>query len=205
MQNIQGLCLTVAVRAYLGKSLGQPAMRHIWRHNLACALTTERIAAILGMDKDVGFTSGVMHDIGRLALAALQPAEYSALLVSQQGPAVSILDPEHDLFGFDHCEAGRELIADWRLPSAFESIVSGHHDRPSNLRLTPAAWMMSDVVNLGCRLADTLGFPAFTGCETQTFDDLVAEMPAAALYPLHWNEKDLGAEIAARIGSLEHA
>src|SRR5271157_3974347 len=76
-RNIQGLCLTVAVRAYLGKSLSQPAMRAIWRHNLACAVIAEKIAAIGCMDKDIAFTSGVMHDIGRLALSAILPKEYT--------------------------------------------------------------------------------------------------------------------------------
>ena len=39
--NLQGLCLTVGVRAYMGKSLNQPCMRAIWRHNLACALIAD--------------------------------------------------------------------------------------------------------------------------------------------------------------------
>src|ERR1035441_6477594 len=78
--NLQGMCLTVGVRAYLGKSLSHPAMRGLWRHNLACALIADQLASVGFLDRDVAFTSGVMHDIGRLALAVVRPREFSLLL-----------------------------------------------------------------------------------------------------------------------------
>ncbi len=43
---LQGMCLTVGVRAYLGKSMNRPAMRGLWRHNLACAIIAEKLACI---------------------------------------------------------------------------------------------------------------------------------------------------------------
>src|SRR5208283_5192893 len=32
---LQGMCVTVGVRAYLGKAMSFPSMRKLWRHNLA--------------------------------------------------------------------------------------------------------------------------------------------------------------------------
>lgn len=78
---LQGICLTVGVRAYLGKSLKLPAMRILWRHNLACALIAEELASAGFMDKDIAYTSGILHDIGRFALAAIRPHEYGAFLI----------------------------------------------------------------------------------------------------------------------------
>jgi HD-like signal output (HDOD) protein len=66
---LQGMCITVGVRAYLGKSMSQPAMRGLWRHNLACAIIAERLASAGLLDKDTAYTSGIMHDIGRMALS----------------------------------------------------------------------------------------------------------------------------------------
>ena len=40
--NLQGLCLTVAVRSYMGRTLSHPAMQAIWQHNLACALSNSQ-------------------------------------------------------------------------------------------------------------------------------------------------------------------
>lgn len=104
--HLQGLCLTVGVRSYLGRALNHPLIRNVWRHNLACAVIAEQLAAAGFMDKDTAYTAGVLHDIGRLALAVIRPTEYAALLETHQGTGASILEEEHFLFGCDHCEAG---------------------------------------------------------------------------------------------------
>jgi HD-like signal output (HDOD) protein len=46
--HLQGLCLTVAIRGYLGKSIGHPIMQGLWRHNMACATIAEQLAALDG-------------------------------------------------------------------------------------------------------------------------------------------------------------
>lgn len=200
-RNIQGLCLTVAVRAYLGESLGLPAMRALWRHNLACAVIAERISNSASTDKDIAFTAGVMHDIGRLALAAIRPREYSILLSSHRGPADSILDGERELFGVDHCEAGLRLIADWRLPASFEPIVAEHHAP----RLPDQRWTMATQVSLACRMADAAGFAAFAGCAAAPFPGLLEELPLRDrdLFPA--DAERLALEVSAKIDSVESA
>ena len=56
INNLQGLCLTVGARTYLGKALSMPSMRSIWRHDLACALIAEQLASAGFMDKDTAYT-----------------------------------------------------------------------------------------------------------------------------------------------------
>lgn len=68
------MCLTVGVRAFLGKSLSLPAMRDLWRHNLACALIAEQLASAGFLDKDIAYTSGVLHNVERFRSAG-GPAE----------------------------------------------------------------------------------------------------------------------------------
>jgi HD-like signal output (HDOD) protein len=68
------------------------------------------------LDKDTAYTAGIMHDIGRIALAVIQPKEYANLLGTHRGTPESILEGERHLFGWDHSETGRQLIADWKLP-----------------------------------------------------------------------------------------
>lgn len=82
---LKGMCLTVCVRPFLGRSLIHPAMRDLWRHNLACALIAEQLASGGFMDKDIAYTSGILHDIGRFALAVARPKEYSVLLETHCG------------------------------------------------------------------------------------------------------------------------
>jgi HD-like signal output (HDOD) protein len=197
--NLQGLCLTVGVRAYMGKSLNHPAMRSIWRHNLACALIADQLASVGFMDRDTAYTSGVMHDIGRLALAAIRPKEYSLLLGAHSGSPASILKAEQELFGWDHCEAGRQLIADWKLPSEFEAIVSEHHAP----RQKGSLWHMVDLINVSCRMADTAGFAAFPGCEVTPYPDLLDELPTRERGLFHSSIETLAFEIAKKIDAIE--
>jgi HD-like signal output (HDOD) protein len=74
---LQGMCVTVGVRAYLGKTMSHPAMRNLWRHNLGCAIVAQRLAAVGFIDKDTAFTAGILHDVGRMGLALIQPAAYA--------------------------------------------------------------------------------------------------------------------------------
>jgi HD-like signal output (HDOD) protein len=171
---LQGMCLLVGVRTYLGKSLSHPAMRGLWRHNLACALISQQLAAAGFMDRDLAYTAGILHDVGRFALGVIRPKEYAALLETHRGCAESILEAERELFGWDHCQTGRKLIADWKLPSDLDAIVSEHHlpRRPDG------AWGMTELIKVSCGMADAAGFPAFPGCEATTLPELLEALPA---------------------------
>jgi HD-like signal output (HDOD) protein len=197
--NLQGLCLTVGVRGYMGKALSQPAMRAIWRHNLASALIADQVASVGFIDRDVAYTSGVMHDIGRLALAVIRPREYTLLLETHSGPPVSILKAEHELFGWDHCQAGRQLIVDWKLPPEFEAIAAEHHEP----RQKNGSWGMVDLINVSCRMADAAGFPAFAGCEVTPYPELLDELPVRERSLFHATLEPLAFEIAKKINAVE--
>jgi HD-like signal output (HDOD) protein len=197
--NLQGLCLTVGVRGYMGKALNQPAMRAIWRHNLACALIADQLASVGFLDRDVAFTSGVMHDIGRLALAVIRPREYSLLLGVHSGTSASILNAERELFGWDHCDAGKQLVMDWKMPPEFEPIVSEHHAT----RQKEGHWTMADLINVSCRMADTIGCAAFPGCEVTSYPDLLDELPERERKLFHLTVETLAVEIARKIDSVE--
>jgi HD-like signal output (HDOD) protein len=197
--HLQGMCLTVGVRSYLGKSLSNPVIRNVWRHNLACGMIAEQLASAGFMDKDTAYTSGVLHDMGRLALAVIKPKEYADLLAKHKGSGASILPLEVELFGCDHCQAGAHLIADWKLPSDFDPIVSEHHSP----RRADGVWSMAELIKVSCRLADTAGFFAFPGCEVTSFADLLEELPARERRSFHTDLEALVVEVSTRINAVE--
>lgn len=196
---LHGMCITVGVRAYLGKSMSLPAMRGLWRHNLACAIIAERLASAGSLDKDTAYTSGILHDIGRIALAVIQPKEYANLLGIHHGTPASILEGERQLFGWDHCETGKQLIADWKLPSEFDAIASEHHCAKS----TDGAWGMVELVKISCRLADAAGFPAFPGCELTEYAELLGELPARERGLFSTSLEMLASDVADSIHAIE--
>lgn len=196
---LQGMCITVGIRAYLGKTMRFPALRSLWRHNLACAVVAGRLASSGLIDKDIAYTAGILHDIGRMALAVIQPKEYGALLETHRGAAASILTGERDLFGLDHCETGRQLIGDWKLPDDFEPAVFAHHSP----RRTDGAWDLGELIKVSCKMADTAGYPAFAGCATAPFSSLLEELPARERRLFFPGLTALTADLAEAIHAIE--
>ena len=196
---LEGMCLTVGMRAYLGRWMHEPAMRRLWRHNLACALIAEKLASAGIIDKDTAYTAGILHDIGRIALAVVQPQSYAALLENYRGPVAGLLEAERELFGMDHCETGSQLIAEWKLPEEFEAPLAEHH----LARRTDGAWSAAELIKVSCRMADAAGFAAIEYCETTDYGTLLDELPARERRLFQVELGDLAAEVAGRIRAIE--
>jgi putative nucleotidyltransferase with HDIG domain len=196
---LQGMCVTVGVRAYLGRSMKLPALRNLWRHNLACAMIAQRIASAGSIDREFAYTSGILHDVGRMALAVLQPTAYAELLETHHGSSLSVLEAERKLFGLDHCETGRQLIADWKLPENFEAIVADHLGE----RRADRAWDVGELIKVSCAMASAVGYAAFPGCAPQPFADLLAELPERERLGFNRDTETLQKEIADSIQAIE--
>jgi hypothetical protein len=153
------------------------------------------------MNRNTAYTAGILHDIGRLAMVVMRPETYDALLMNYSGSASSILPRERDLFGFDHCEAGRHLIADWKLPADFEAIVSDHHSP----RQKHDSWNLPALVNVSCRMADTIGFAVFPRCEVIPYADLLCELPEREGKMLCTDREILAFEVSSKINAVELA
>ena len=197
--SIKGLSLTVGVRAYMGNALHHESLRAIWRHSLACALIADQLATTGTTDKDSAYTAGILHDIGRLALAVLSPKEYATLLETHAGPPASVLEAERGLFGFDHCEAGCRLIADWKMPQYLSEVAADHHSP----RMHHDTWQMPDVIHLSCRMADTIGFAVFQGCELTAYADLVDALPDRERRSFCPDAGVLAFDVSSRINAVE--
>ena len=196
--HLQGLCLTVGVRGYMGQSLGNPSIRALWRHNLACAVIAEQLASAGFVDRDAAYTCGVLHDVGRMALASVRSREYADLLCTHRGTPASILECERELFGKDHCEVGRDLVHEWKLPEEFEAIVAEHHASQPD-----GEWGMARLVSLGCRMADAAGFAAFPACGSACFAELLGELPVRERKLFFTDVESLAYEVGRKISAIE--
>lgn len=199
LNSLKGVCLTVGVRAYLGKSLNHEAVRAIWRHSLACALVAQALADSASMTKEAAYTAGVMHDIGRLALAVMQPERYAKLLMTHRGSSSSFLQSERELFGIDHCQAGEFMLNSWKLPSNFGAIVACHHDE----RQKDDTWDSAALINVCCRLADSIGFAVFPGCDITPFAELLGELPETESKRSSLDRDTLAFEVSSKINAVE--
>ena len=196
---LQGMCVTVGVRAYLGKQMNHTSLQRAWRHNLASAIIAEHIAVAGFIDKDMAYTSGILHDMGRMALAVLQPKAYAGLLDTHRGSSISVLAAERELFGWDHCETGRQLITDWNLPRTFEPVVADH--------LQPREggnWNVAELVKVSCAMASSIGYAAFPGCESKPYSELLDLLPLRERKQIPATGAALHSNITESIEALEH-
>ena len=101
----------------------------LWTHFLAVGFCANQIATAAQMTvPDVAFTAGIIHDIGRLALLRLFPAESAAIIESIKNGELSLVEAEKETFGLDHQEAGAFLADYWGLPDELHDCIALHHN-----------------------------------------------------------------------------
>ncbi len=100
------------------------------RDAVLCASASRELAASCnGNLSGVAYTAGLLHDLGRLALAECYPDHYARLDQTLCGK--KLLEAEKQVLGMDHSEAGYLLAREWRLPVEICLSLRFHHDPAS--------------------------------------------------------------------------
>lgn len=98
----------------------------LWRHVIACALIADSITA-LGPERSTSFTAGLLHDVGRMAMAQADPIRYSRIVhMAREG--VEATETESQVFGRSHAEWGMEAAETWALPADVIEAIGDHHN-----------------------------------------------------------------------------
>lgn len=199
-ERVQSLAVAIGVRTYLKDSLEAPVLKGCWRHSLACAIIAEQLSGAALIDKDAAYTAGVLHDIGRLALAVCHRRKYADFLRSTETQPCDVLARERELFGVDHCQAGKALISSWNLPEKFAQIAAHHHDQPRGEKFDLLA-----VVRLACAFADAIGYPVAHSLNPPTYEQLRVELSVPDRDRVPVNFVDLAARVEAEISLMERS
>ncbi len=129
------------------------------------------MARLCGLRPGEAYTAGILHDIGRLGLLTAYPAEYEELMAHADGEPEDLIRLERERFGVDHVEAGAWLARQWNLPESILNAILRHHDAPKGAVDEVA------VVQMGCRLADLLGFSVNRPDQSPELDEVCASLP----------------------------
>jgi putative nucleotidyltransferase with HDIG domain len=97
----------------------------LWRHVLACALIADSMTS-QGGARSTAFTAGLLHDLGRMAMAQSDPIRYSRI-VRQARSGADACEAESQMFGKDHAEWGAEVAEVWSLPTEVIVAIGDHH------------------------------------------------------------------------------
>jgi len=177
-------------------SIRIPALRKVWTHSLVTALIAEEAARAIYLDKDAAYTTGLLHNLGTLGLMAAYPDEYSRMLEVSNDFGFDLLQTERDLFEIDHCAAGAYLALDWHFPDELAAVISTHHDDPvANDR------SVDNLIKVSWRLADSLGYAAFSPDRKWAYEDLIAFLPNTSTSWLGRSAESAKAELDSRLAA----
>jgi len=101
----------------------------LWQHSVAVGLTAKGVCVLARRhgQAETAFLTGLLHDIGKIALDTCYPEEYT-LVLQRVAEGAFFVDAEREVLGMDHAEAGALLAADWSFPAAIVDVIRDHHE-----------------------------------------------------------------------------
>jgi HD-like signal output (HDOD) protein len=134
--------------------LGWLGIDRTWAHGMRTAVMARAVAGCETQDRrflDDAFTTGLIHDAGRLTLGTNLPERYRKCLEEARRDGVPIAVAERRVLGVTHGEVGAYLIGLWGLPSSIIEALA-HHPDPS--LCVNSEFSTLTAVHVACSLED---------------------------------------------------
>ncbi len=133
-KRVQSVAAGIAIISLMSKArAGKFNMQELWLHSFGIAFAMQGIARLMPVNMrpqdDQIFLAGLLHDIGYLALAFLDPKQsdklHTRLAAEADRPSLEV---ERELLEICHDELGAELARHWNLPEEIIAVLQYHHD-----------------------------------------------------------------------------
>lgn len=110
------------------------SMTTFWRHALGVAVCSEFLAKKIKYSKpNEAFTCGLLHDLGKLVLHAIDPNEFNKIIAEAQKRKTSYLHIENVFEIPSHSYLGEVIATKWNLPESIGLSIRYHHQNISNV------------------------------------------------------------------------
>jgi putative nucleotidyltransferase with HDIG domain len=172
LDRVKTMATLVVLNRMVRSSIRAETLFKVWIHSLVTALIAEEAARTFRVSRDSAYTLGLLHNLGTLGLMSAYPAEYARMLEVSNEFGFELLKTERDLFEIDHCAAGAYLAQDWDFPDELAAAIATHHDEP-----IPGEGGLDNLGKVCWRLADALGYAAFSPEKPWSYDQIVGFMP----------------------------
>jgi len=97
-----------------------------WVNSLVVAYFSQVLADAEGLDRDEGFTAGVVHNVGRLALAQHRPDWLRDAVMLARAEGFAVHDAQVHQLGFTDAELGAAVARTWSFPPTLVEAVERH-------------------------------------------------------------------------------
>ncbi|MBC8001785.1 MAG: HDOD domain-containing protein [Opitutaceae bacterium] len=135
LDTIRSLVLSInAFSQYEAVKIPGFSIAALWSHSLETAAAAKAIALAEDADRrlaDEAFVAGLLHDTGKLVLAANFTDQFSQVITLMQRESLSQVQAEEQVFGASHADIGGHLLGLWGLPVPVVEAIDLHH-RPGD-------------------------------------------------------------------------
>ena len=129
----KSLIMAASAKGYFINQRGEVQVwgRLLWQHSVECGIAARRVAsAVSGADIEQAFISGIMHDIGKVAILLLYPEKYKQIERLKNADKLTDIQAEEQILHTDHAQIGQLLMAKWHMPEDVCRSIEFHH-RPA--------------------------------------------------------------------------
>jgi putative nucleotidyltransferase with HDIG domain len=179
----------ILMAASMRRTFASSTAAELWRYSLKTARWCEAAARHMkGVEPEVAFLAGLVHDIGRLGILHY-PGEVGVSLARLLERGCDPVFAEVFLFGTAHSGIGADILTHWKFPEEIVEGVRWHH-RPERSE-SPAASLLF-LADAYCSETFGAGSPR---AERHAFR--VTGLDPGALAELDWEMGALGVLVAA--------
>lgn len=154
--SIKNLAVAVGVVNKMNKSGKAINTTKLWEHSVGTGAAARVIAEKLGLDHEIAFTSGLLHDVGKMILDANYPVEYKKVMDFKVSEDCYLVDAEKEILGVTHTEIGEVTAKFWKLPPVIIDVIR-HHHHPGNGANKEMVGVVH-LANIVCRSLE-IGYP----------------------------------------------
>ncbi len=125
---LKSVLLSASVFDFFAHSDSYIEAAGLWTHSVACAAASKLIAERIHFPSvDKAYTVGLLHDIGKFAIARYLPRHLREIGDMVRNEECAVYDAEMHVLGTNHTEIGGYLLERWKMPVSICAAVEYHH------------------------------------------------------------------------------
>jgi HD-like signal output (HDOD) protein len=136
--------------SYPSESIAGLHIQEVWKHSINVSAIARHISMQIDQNKkasEVACTAGVIHDLGKVLMAANLPDHYSQAVKIATEEKIPMVQAEQRVFGTNHAEVAASLMGLWAIPFKILNSVAYHHNPVGGPKSPPTATMALYMAN----------------------------------------------------------